>query len=152
MSKIKNQPFVPEIKYRSGVQNKNPKDKPLASKSINRPQLSKSRYLLLKSLIKYRPLISKIKDRSQVFQSIKRVQSKRWANTVQKKKKQPLVAKIINRPRVFKSKDRLLNSKIKKNRPLISKSNNGPLVSKIKIGHQCPKSKMCSLRLEMTKL
>lgn len=117
MSKIKNQPFVPEIKYRSGVQNKNPKDKPLASKSINRPQLSKSRYRLLESLIKYRPLISKIKDRSQVFKSIKRVQSKIWANTVQNKKKQPLVAKIINRPRVFKSKDRLLNSKIKKKSP-----------------------------------
>ena len=92
----------------------NPKDKPLASKSINRPQLSKSRYQLLESLIKCRPLISKIKDRSQVFKSIKRVQSKRWANTVQNKKKQPLVAKIINRPRVFKSKDRLPYSKIKK--------------------------------------
>ena len=92
----------------------NPKDKPLASKSINRPQLFKSRYRLLESLIKYRPLISKIKDCSQVFQSIKRVQSKRWANTVQKKKKNSHFTKIINRPRVSKSKDRLLNSKIKK--------------------------------------
>lgn len=74
MSKIKNGHLCLKIEKRWLMSKK---DKPLASKSINRPQLSKSRYRLLESLIKYRPLLDKIKDRSQVFKSIKRVQSKR---------------------------------------------------------------------------